>query len=196
MKFYVTEHGTPPFQFVKIITLKFIDLKKTMGVLGRSTRNYMREIIETQKHRKSGSSGRLEKAINYYIEPTPNYYTVGIGLIEELNYSAPYWYLVNYGGMSTIAARGGTLYGNFDGINPPLKEFAGTGVGHGYFYEGRNPSFPMKPKNPVWAMSYIQRTTSWVNVIYKIHFYGWARKTVVHIATSNPADLLKNVTNF
>src|SRR3990167_4017726 len=174
MKILITQTGTNPVQFYKEVTVQFLGLKKAIQVLGVSTRDHMRDIISTQKHRPLGSKNRLENAINYYI--SEDGWGVGIGDLQELSFSAPYWYLINYGGMSALASRGGSIYGSFDGINPPLGQFVGTGVGRGYFFTGipamDGRIYKMTPKNPVWAMNYIEQTINWLATIWRIHLSG------------------------
>ena len=182
MRIKITEVGTPPLVVVRDIQFRFIKLKQGIQVLGETARDKMRNIISTEKHRKKESQGNLESAINTY--PSADGWSVGVGDLEELNYLAPYWYLCNYGGMSAIAARGGTIYGQFEG-SPPQGRYAGTGVGRQYFYQNsftaEGEMFHMKPKNPVWAMNYIEKTTSWLVTIWKVHFFNYTRSVGVFV---------------
>ena len=170
MQITVTQYGTPPLVFAKKVELQFVTLKNAMVNLGKETTDHMRMVISTQKHRRAGSEGNLEKNINFTIEDRPNKYVVGVGSLTELNLSAPYWYIINYGGMSTIAARGITLYGNFEG-SAPEGRFAGTGVGRQSFSQNL-PAYPMTPKYPIWAMNYLEQTANWLATIWRVHMSG------------------------
>lgn len=173
MQISITQTGTPPLTFQKNIRFQFVSVQEGMVVLAEQTRDHMRDII---RHRERGvslrppGSGNLEKAINVYVEESPDVFTVGIGSIPELNNRAPYWYLINYGGMSTIAARGMTLYGNFNG-SPPDSSLAGTGVGNQTFNQSL-PAYPMTPKSPIAGKHYIELTANWLATVWRVYFSG------------------------
>lgn len=177
MEVQVTQIGTPPLVFHKNILLKFITMKNGLKNLGQATRDRMRQTIETEKHRKAGSKGTLEKAINYYVDDLPNNYTVGIGLVSELNVKAPYWYIVNYGGWAL--PPGTEIWGHFGEYGVPDPAKAGTGVGRESFTIGTFPLYKMTVRHPIWAMNYIEKTANWLATVVKIHFYGWTKQTKI-----------------
>lgn len=179
MRVSIERFGADPVKVTKNLITQFISMDNAMVKLGDETRDYMRNVISTTKHRKLGSRDNLENHINVYTEDGGR--VVGIGSRAELDHFAPYWFIVNYGGMTTLAARGGGLYGSFDGVNPPLAQFAGTGVGHGSFFEGTPAAdgkiYKMSPRNPIWAMNYIEKTVNWLSTVGRVHLNGALKKS-------------------
>lgn len=173
MKITVQRFGDP-LKIERDILTQFIALKDATKTLGEATRDHMRHVIKTTKHRPAGSRGNLEKSIDFYVEDLPNNYTVGVGLRSHMDQVAPYWYIVNFGGFTTVSARGETIWGNFEGYAPRITS-AGTGVGTESFFKtgfGGGESFPMTPKNPIWAMNYIEKTSSWLSTVHRVHYSG------------------------
>jgi hypothetical protein len=170
----VNRVGTTPPQFQKNIEFLFISVRDGLETIAMETRNHMRQIIKDKTWR-TGSTGNLINHINAY--PIPDGW--GVGSIDELNHFAPYWYLMNYGGMSVAAARGITLYGNFDGQRPESR-FTGSnpGAGPARFYE-TNPKWPMKPQMPVTGKNYIEMTANWSSTIFRVHFSGRLNRTTI-----------------
>jgi hypothetical protein len=68
--------------------------------------------------------------------------------------------------------------GNFEG-NPPDPTQKGTGIGRESFVMGQIPLYPMKPKSPIWAMNYIEKTINWASSIFRIHMVGAIKKVSV-----------------
>ena len=119
--------------------------------LGNQILSYMQQFI-TSRIKRDGSTGNLVRSIN--LEPFVGMASVGwgIGKISEMDKLAPYWYLINYGGMSFIAQFGLGTGGSFGGEAPdPMK--AGTGVGKQRFGSG---NFVMFPKSPIAPMHFVE----------------------------------------
>ena len=96
--------------------------------LGQLAHAYMINYIKTHKHR-AGSSGLLERSINFYPITGAGMVGWGVGLISQL---PPYWYVINYGkkvtGEDFIPGMGKVRPVVFsDGNADPSKRGAGTG---------------------------------------------------------------------
>ena len=177
--------GMTPEALEKLIQFQFISVKDGLQLLGKETRDVMRNIIKTTKHRPAGSRDRLENAIEFYVEDTGTQFVVGVGSKEFLSRTAPYWYIVNYGGMGSEAANGLTLMGNFEGT-PPLSQYRGTGVGRQSFFPTSQGGNPMSPKSPIWAMNYIEKTANYVTSIFRVHFSGALKKVKLSGSVARP----------
>ncbi len=183
MKVTVTVTGTTPEQFEKIVKTQFITIVNGIEKLGIDTRNYMRNTIKVSKHRKGGNDN-LEKNIES-IRISSGLgtgiidHSVGVGYIPLLNEKAPYWRLINYGGMIGMNER--WVRGFFGNGLPPDPSLRGTGVGTDYFYtvpKGANyNSYVMKVSSPIAPMNYIEKTKSWLQSVIRVHFSGWTRRT-------------------
>jgi len=96
----------------------------TMRQMASDTQMMMRQTIGAFKTRQ-GSASNLEHAINTYTQPMQDGIVIGVGSLNELNNIAPYWALINWGGMVSPLAR--TVPGAFEpGNRPPLPGYAGT----------------------------------------------------------------------
>ena len=123
-------------------------------------RDNMRNIISTEKTRDY-SSNRLEHYINFETNYGSSLDTfVGVGNIDVLDKNAPYWAIINWGGMVPPKAR--KVVGSFGNGNPPNPSLAGTGVGTEAFY--RDGQFLMIVRNPIKAFNYIERSESLLSV--------------------------------
>ncbi len=174
----ITKFGTPPLTFLKKVETLFLETNRAAIDIGNETKDKMRSIIKSNIRRKSGSTGNLEKSINVAVERGLGEFIVGVGIIQEMDINAPYWYLINFGGLSTAAKQNRVLYGNWEGgdSDPALR---GTGVGTQSFFPGRQPSFPMTPRSPIAAMNYIEKTVNWANTIWRVHYSGrWNKVTI------------------
>ena len=146
-------------------------IRQTLLTMANSTRDTMISTIRSFKTR-TGSNGRLEQAINVYTEVmSKDYMVIGVGQIAELNRIAPYWALVNWGGMVSPRAR--LVPGAFQpGDQEPDPALAGTRVGREYFEYmpeagGRNDSrFLMQVRNPIAPMHYIEKTVGWLKAVW------------------------------
>jgi len=170
----VTRQGPSPEEIEKQILTQFIKIQETLNYMAVQTVLVMRQAI-TDKKRRKGSENVLEKSIDVEIvEATRSSITLGIGNISKL---PPYWYLINYGGYTTIAARGMILWGWYGSGNKPDPSLRGTGVGTEKFTAIDSPnSFRMKPKNPVPAFHYIEKGRDYLNDIIRVHKTGWTGK--------------------
>lgn len=188
MEIQVSRYGTLPQDFKQKVNFLFIKVKDGLETLGVETRDYMRKAIKDAEVRQT-NTGNLINAIDYYIENKTNSFTVGVGSIPYLNIRAPYWYIINYGGFTSVAARGETLYGGFgrgagQNLVPPDASLAGTnepgrgGGGAERFYTG-GPMYPMTPKNPIAPKNYIEKTANWGSTIWKVQFYNWTRSVKI-----------------
>lgn len=133
----------------------WIEVETEITLLGEEILSYMQQFITSRIHR-DGSTGNLVKSIN--IEYWANkgvespFAGWGIGKMSDMDKEAPYWYLINYGGMSFVANFGMGIGGSFNGEAPdPMK--AGSGVGTQRFGAG---NFVMFPKSPILPMGYIE----------------------------------------
>lgn len=171
----IIRSGVLPERIIQEVKTYFTSVNNAIEQLAYATRDHMREVIRIKTYR-TGSTGNLANRINAY--PTLDGW--GIGDKTELDYFAPYWYLMNYGGMSTVAARGQTLYGNFDGTSPDSK-LAGSNPGAGpqHFSKGGFPLYPMKPKFPVMPKNYIEDTANWLSTVFQISFSGKLNKYTI-----------------
>ena len=171
----VTRSGVLPQQMTQIVKNYFTNVDNAMEQLALQTRDHMREVIKQKTYRR-GATGNLAKRINVY-KIADGW---GIGDKKELDYFAPYWYLMNYGGMTIISARGKTIYGNFEGQSPDGK-LAGSnpGAGTARFTKGAMPLYPMLPKFPVMPKNYIEDTANWLSTVFQISFSGKLNKYTI-----------------
>jgi hypothetical protein len=78
---------------------------------------------------------------------------LGIGYISYLTKHAPYWQIVNYGGI----IQSGPIFGKFDGgfgYSKPMGDMRG---GMQTFQKSYNGQYLMKPMKPIPPMYYIER---------------------------------------
>jgi len=159
----ITAKWTPNFNTREIynewIGKSWLELEGTIAELGEYILSYMQQFITNRIHR-DGSTGNLVRSINieYWSQGAKEtlageaYAGWGIGKMSDMDKDAPYWYLINYGGMSFIAKFGLGVGGSFNGEAPdPMK--AGSGVGTQRFGSG---NFVMFPKSPILPMGYIE----------------------------------------
>jgi hypothetical protein len=168
-------------QWAQDIQFKFIKVMEGTAILSDETRDYMRNTIQMNK-RREGSANRLERSINSYKESNTAY---GVGLITEMDTYAPYWKLINWGGFVSEKAR--RVPGYFGNNEPPSFGYKGTGIGWQSFTytpneasADRGGTFFMKVDSPIMAMNYIEKTTMWLSIVWKVHFYNWTRETKIH----------------
>ncbi len=171
----------PAKEFDADVKTLFATIDNALMKLGLDARDYMRQKI-TSTNKREGSTGRLEKSIETYWGAG----WVGVGYIPDMDVSSPHWYLINYGGMSRPALLGMKVPGYFGNNQPPLSQYAGTGLGRDAFHYRPNESssdsqgrFFMIPKYPIAPCNYIETTCNWVNQVIKekyIHKTGWTGK--------------------
>lgn len=152
----------------KFNTKRFID--ETIGkdwkrfsteakLLGVVLTSYMQSYINSNRKRRGGT-GNLSNIIKFYSLNVPGMVSWGIGSIAELNQSAKYWYVINYGkkisGEVFVPYNGKFVPGSFEG-NRPNPAFAGEqGVMH--FNKGDGSGFGMKAKSVIRNINYIEAT--------------------------------------
>lgn len=168
----VTRQGLDPNKIKQILELQLVDTRNALGFLANSTRDHFHQVIKAKTYRQP-STGTLAKAINVYElnDLGPNRIGFGVGDKDELNYTAPYWYIINYGGYIPAALSGRILWGNFNG-QPPDSRYSGSNPGAGTetFYKNQLPLYPMRPVNPIGAKNYIEDTANWASTVFSIQF--------------------------
>lgn len=144
---------------IPIQVRKTVDnIQGLMFSLANKTRAMMVDIITSRKKRM-GSANRLEDAIQ--VENDPNNKTVGIGNLQLLETQAPYWYLINYGGMVAPKAQVVGGWFQYDSWTVPVPAQAGTGAGRGKFIQQRNTHL-MIVRNPIAGINYIQKANAFL----------------------------------
>lgn len=158
------------------------DIKSKLVELGQQVTAQMKININTGIHR-NGSTGKLATNIDMTILDQLEYFSVGIGDIEKLNRSVPYWFVVNYGvsypkgssyedaiknidSLPKFIPGNGNLApaGSFAGFAPD-GALAGTGVGGSRWGVGTG-KFGLIAKNPVHPINYIEKTSAWVSQMW------------------------------
>ena len=168
MDFTLTAELTPKFNVTEIyndwIQRDWFLFQEKVFDLGQEMLDYIHKLISDKSHR-DGKTGRLNNSIKLY--PTVGMAEVGwgIGKMSEMSSLAPYWYLLNFGGMSWAGLTGQAVPGKFDG-HPPDPNMSGTGVGSEHFdyipytrmAHGKEELSFMHVKNPIKPMNYIQES--------------------------------------
>lgn len=140
--------------------------------MGKKLTSYMQSYVNSNRHREGGT-GNLAKAIKFYGKTGAGFISWGIGKISYLTTKVPYWYVVNYGFMTTgerFIPKGGLGY--FNGGRAPDSSLIGSGTErwHGTETEatlGENFGFYLKPKTPVRPINYIQATQHQLGAEFK-----------------------------
>ena len=148
--------------FTEGIKTSLLELEVEVTELGERILSYMQQFITARIHR-DGSTGNLVRSINieYFSQGVKEtlagvaFAGWGIGKISDMNKEAPYWYLINYGGMSFVAHFGLGVGGSFNGDAPDSMK-AGSGIGKQRFNWKPYQSFVMFPKNLTSPMGYIE----------------------------------------
>ena len=180
----VKRYGMLPEQLAQKVEMQFISVKDGLQVLAIQVRDTMRQNVINSIIR-DGSTGNLVRAIEYYIEDSPMGRTVGIGNISEMNIKAAYWYLMNYGGLSGAAKHGTTLRGYFGTMiayGAPDPRFKGVNAGGEHIATQQwhpigQGGYAMTPQFPIAPKNYIEKTSSWLMGVIRIHYNGWLNKT-------------------
>ena len=128
--------------------------------IGKLAHSYMINYIKSHKHR-AGSSGLLERSINFYPITGAGMVGWGVGLMSEL---PKYWYVVNYGkkvtGEDFIPGMGKARPVVFsDGNASSSKRGAGTGQ----MWTMRNITGNEPLPSKIRPINYIQATRARVN---------------------------------
>jgi hypothetical protein len=161
---------TPKFDtntiYRKTIGQFWMKVQNEVTPMGKAIHHYMLSYINNNCKR-AGSTGNLEKAINYDIIHGAGIVGFGIGNMDILNSQASYWFVINYGKKITgeMFIPGGGKYRPVEFVDgkadPSLR-----GVGHSKATkfvkidgEGRTPSI-------VRPMGYIEATRRKLDAYY------------------------------
>lgn len=153
------EHGKGVESIIKDINMKMKEVESRLATLAEATSIKMRFIIRSQaKHQPT--TGNLESHIK--TEKIPEGF--GVGNIAELDNTAPYWYIVNFGG--SVKNFGGDYHFT-----------RGYFVNGGFVYDTTSPIRWKLPSGLTTsavlpAMNYIQSTVAWLNIIWNQYFAG------------------------
>lgn len=157
MPSYISISVYPKFEpekiLTKLINVNFLAAEKAVVEAASTIVEYMQNYIY-QHSKRSGQTGTLAKAIDFYPETQMTgskklSFECGIGKISEL---PKYWKIINFGGFSAAAMMGTGVPGSFNG-NPPEAGKAGTGIGNERWGNGK---FVMFPKNEIAGKHYIE----------------------------------------
>jgi len=139
---------------------------------------HMENTIDTNRKRGKnyGGRSRLMQAIRSSIKIVRygNQYSIRFMDKKQLDMEAPYWYVLNYGGMPWYGRAGGatSTYNNmwderyngvFDNIAKPT-----AGVDGGAWYPGmgdeNSNSYMLMPKKPIEGILYIEKAMTWLQI--------------------------------
>src|SRR3989304_113342 len=158
----ITASITPKFDSKVIynewIEKNWFEFQEKVFELGNEMLAYIQQFITSKTHR-DGSTGNLVRSIKLYPQAGAGTAEVGwgIGLMSEMDTLAPYWYLINFGGYTTIAKEGRGVAGFFGSNNAPDSTLAGSGVGTERFNQSSaDGRFYMKPHSLIIPMNYIE----------------------------------------
>ncbi len=132
-------------------------IDKVAKELASYTSATVREVINS-KIRRPGSTGKLAHTTNWDVEKLPDGY--GVGNIDKLNQTAPYWFWLNYGVAQTgrkyppSYAENNRIVGHFE---PGTKRPTASAYQQGRFTRGK-PHYRLYPKRPMPAYNYITET--------------------------------------
>ena len=172
----ITIIGTTPKKLAELITMKSITTREGVAATAEETRKMMVDIIGLGyqgKGKRDGSHGKLESNIQVEMVTQDDY---GVGNISKMSAEAPYWMLLNNGGMVSPGAR--KVPGYFGNDNAPSSSFAGTGVGKDQFMYSWF-THMMMVKNPIGAVNYIEKTKDWLKTVMGAKFSAWVNKTTI-----------------
>jgi len=153
---------TPKFKIEEIYTdtigKDWIRFQELVAELGEHILAYMQNYINSHISRAE-SNGTLANAMKLDVVAGAGEASVGwgIGYMPTLDVEVPYWYLINFGGLTTIAKEGRGVGGYFGGGDAPDSIKRGSGVGTQRFHEEMN-TFMMFPKSPIKPMNYIENS--------------------------------------
>ena len=175
-----------PKQFIRKVENQFISSKGAARELGNIAQERMRANIKESLQR-DGSTGALSDSIKVHIEDVGKVRIVGVGKIAEMNTMAPYWYIVNYGGLGGAAKHGKTIrgyYGTMIAHGQPRADLRGANIAGGKgateaFHSLASGGYRMTPKAPIWPHNYIEKTANWASTVYRIHYAGALRRTSI-----------------
>lgn len=170
---------TPNFNSKEIITSTIGDYWRKFQErsirLGYVVHSEVRKHIRSNT-RRDGNTGNLVKNVDFHLEVPIGFGQIfwGVGNIDKLNQSAPYWYVINYGktvfGLPYIPNNGNFIPGYFrGGDGRPDSSKRGSGK-DSFHYRPLEASSDrpgniggMTPKTPIRGMNYIQHGVSILN---------------------------------
>ena len=166
MQFSFSASITPKFDsqqlYDELINKNWNKIQTTIIGLGEYILQYLQTYINTRSHR-DGKTGNLANAMTLTKDLSPTTVGWGIGKIVDLNRNAPYWRMINYGGLTWVAKTGRGVPGYFGTGDAPDSAQRGSGVGTQRFhYDKGGSSFMMFPKNPIYPQNYIE--TTWLQM--------------------------------
>jgi hypothetical protein len=164
MNFSLNVKITPNFNtsqiYAEIIQKTWFRFQELALELGEHLVEYMQGYINARSHRQ-GATGNLANAMKLDVQAGAGEAGVswGIGHIPTLDKEAPYWRLLNFGGLTWAARTGTGVPGFFGAGNPPDKAQRGTRKGSERFnYNTGEGHFVMKVTNPIKGINYIEAT--------------------------------------
>jgi hypothetical protein len=133
-------------------------LEAEIPALGKEVHTFMTSFINANRKRPGGT-GNLANSITFEADKTG----FAIGDINVLNEKAPYWEVINYGGVIPPKTFGYF----FPGEPRPHPSYFRQGrwheAGRDYGME-ENYGFPMTPKKAIKTMDYIERTNHFLRL--------------------------------
>lgn len=135
--------GQEPEDWAKQVAQDFHwELQNELFILGEKAHALMLGTIKSNIKR-DGSTGNLEKSIEYKFDNLANHCGFWIGDIDFLNANAKYWHWLNYG----VAQSGRTT---------PPKDFGYFEGSKWIHMQSNEKSFWMTPTKPIEAINYIE----------------------------------------
>jgi len=165
----VTKKGTAKkygYDLAKLPDKLQSTLTRNFGIqfsqLATQTVNKMAEVIEKSRKRPKDYSGpsNLVQALKGSIKISnmgKGGYKISFIDGSKLDRQAPYWKLLNYGGINPLKGLG--LFGRF-GDGAPAK----GGSGSTFFQTNNSQDFMMFPKKPIEGIRYLNIGIGWLNL--------------------------------
>ena len=192
MDIKVRQRGKPVKDMIKTIAEQtFERTPEALEEIKQAVLKSTRDFINSNRQRPAGTYAsefdkfrRLTEKENLYntlaescsIERTVDgKYRLALGEHRFLNAHAPYWYVVNYGGVVPPAA-----YGFFGSGSAPSRSYGKKQVFHKSKPGGKKKVWLMTPKNPIPAMRYLNHMASVFNKeILKFSIKSRSRKSKI-----------------
>jgi len=172
IKSKITAKGTTPEMMIRKVLVMGKQISILMDQFGDKTVKKFYDVIEKGRRRGPSRSGnRMTKSIKKYTGGlTGTTFWVGIGKVAEMDSLAPYWRVVNYGGIIPSPSVG--YFGDHHPPDPSL-----TGQGYEPWTEAENEFFfsrwLMIPKSQIRPMNFVEATQFWVSRNWKRY---WSKK--------------------
>lgn len=164
IKVEIKVKGVKPDQFIAKLKIFQATIDGDLINHGTGTvKAFGKTITRDRKRGPSRSGDRLANSINS--EVTYGLITaVGVGNKAEMTSKAPYWKVVNYGGIIPPSA-----IGSFGEGNAPDRSLVGKGTEP--WFSGRD-GFFMKPKTPIRPMNFIETTINQISAKWSRFWAG------------------------